>query len=102
MSQSGRPHDAIRVINLPLELELWLREMRNMLYHWLLTTFRGRLLFRLWGVNGNGGGFRPTGKLVKRDILRKVRERREDARYYILRVRTSGPSARQSVTRNGR
>lgn len=77
MSQSGRPHDAICVIDLPLELELRLREMRNMLYYRLLATFAfgGDLLFRLWGVNGNGGGFCPSGKLVKCNILRKVREK---------------------------
>jgi hypothetical protein len=95
MSQSGRPHDAIRVIDLPLELELRFWEMRSMLYHMLLTAVVSHLLFRSWGVDGNCGGFRPTGKLVKCDVLRKVRERREDASDYIPRAQTTDPSARQ-------
>ncbi len=86
MSQSGRPHDAIGVIDLPLELELRLWEMRSVLNNRLLAAFWNHLLFRLWGIDGNGGGFRPAGELVKRDILPKVRERREDVRYYIPRA----------------
>src|SRR6266702_2077363 len=101
MSQSGRPHDAIGVIDLPLELELRLWEMRSVLNNRLLAAFWNHLLFRLWGIDGNGGGFRPAGELVKRDILPKVREGREDVRYYIPRAQTTDPWARRSATRNG-
>ena len=65
MAQGGK-----RIVGLSLKLELRFWEMRNMLKNWLLATFGADLLFfRLWEVNGNGGCFRPSGDLVKRDIL---------------------------------
>jgi hypothetical protein len=74
MSQSGRPHNAIRVANLPLELELRLWEERRNMYNGFLVAFGSRLLFRLRRVNSNGRCTRPTGELVY-DNLRKVREK---------------------------
>jgi hypothetical protein len=59
MSQSGRPHNAIRVANLPLELELRLWEERRNMYNGFLVAFGSHFFL------GSGGLMAMAGALVR-------------------------------------